>query len=100
MQLCEHMDRHVRGCSQCPVLPQWLSILVLRRGLSLKLELTDWVEAGWQQDPPHVSISPTLGLLALASLSFLMWVLGLDLRSSCLPGKHLTNWVISLALEI
>lgn len=52
-------------------------------------------EAGWQQDPPSVSISPTLGLLALASPSFLMWVLGTDLRSSCLPGKHFTNWHLS-----
>lgn len=61
---------------------------------------THWVElAAGQWAPgihPPVLPSPALGLLAWATLLFLMWTLKWELRSVCLQGKHFTNWAISL----
>ena len=72
---------------------------ILRQGLSLGPG-TCWVgQAGWPASPrnPPVSFSPGLCHKHTPHLAF-PWVLSTKIRSSCLHGKHLTNWTISPAL--
>lgn len=58
----------------------------------LSLELVGLTELTEQQTPQDLSVSASLtsGLYV-----FFMWMLKIQLRSSCLHKKHFTKWVIS-----
>lgn len=76
------------------VILQMKSTLLLLFWDSLSLTLNSLSRPGWLASNPQglVSLSPSLRSQAHSTmLDFSSWVLGLELRSLCLPGKLLTK---------
>ena len=51
-----------------------------------------WADGQWTEDLSG-SASPSPGLQAHSALSCFIWVLGVELGSSCLHGEHFADWV-------
>lgn len=75
------------------------SLLILRQGFSLNLELTHWL--GWPANEHQGSAClclPSTGVIdILVGFSYGFW--GSDHMSSCLGDRHFPHWVTSPALQ-
>lgn len=89
-----HTDTHT---NKCHLLVFPLIILYLETGPFMGLELSKLTLAGQQFPAVPVSAFTALGFQASATIvSFLAWVPGIELRSSCLEGKCFTECAIFL----
>lgn len=77
-------------CTHMGVFLDYSPLYVLRLDLSLKAELIGWVFCY------PVSFRDLLVFILPAAALVFGWMLGWDLGSSCLCGRHFTDWVISL----
>lgn len=91
--VCIHMCVEARGQYWVSII-QSLSILVLETESLLNLELTDLARlVGEQASGNCLSLHQRAEVMDTSWCSaYLHWCWRLKPRSSCLPGKHSTNW--------
>lgn len=104
LQTCVHMYVHVQSPSSVlGIFPHLLTIVFILWDRVSHQTWNSYVQLRGQWTRRILlslcSFWSRLGLWAhdiLTCLFFLTWLWGLELRSFCLHGKHITPWVISL----
>lgn len=89
---------YVEARDQGWIIPQCLSFLTKLSfliGLELSNTLIEYLASNPERSSWRTSLSAGIRKCAVLPSPTFRWVLWTQLRSSCLPGKHFSDWVIS-----